>query len=161
MRFQISLPMSSRPKYWPCSMLIMTTSPSTSAVRTEGLREMIVESTMSAIAFALSGAPSVALVWCVYHSLTGSPPRSLQLSIAAFDPAHEPPDMDTACQHQAVFEAVFLRRLFVLGPFGHQALQPRQIEQPARQRRGFKALDIACDVGASGLERTEPGRSVH
>jgi hypothetical protein len=29
-------------------------------------------------------------------------------------------------------------------------LQPRQVEQPARRRRGYLALDIACDF--SGLD---------
>src|SRR5580698_10790070 len=123
--------MSSKPKYWPCSMLIITTSPSISAVRTEGLRETMVESAMRLVASALSEVSPVGIAFCA--SIAGStvyfyPPtksrtpkssgrtpqtlrgldrrtcrQGLRLFIATFDPAYEPADMQGARQRQPVF----------------------------------------------------------
>jgi hypothetical protein len=60
-------------------MLIITTSPSISAVRTEGLRETIVESAMRLVASALSEVPPVCIAFCCLNCRDHS----------LFRPAHE------------------------------------------------------------------------
>src|SRR5580704_971603 len=148
----MSMSMSSRPKYWPCSILIITTSPSTSAVRTEGLRGYCL--------LALPLPPRL-----LGPQLISACPRSRDrakpappLFIAAFDPADEPADMNASCQREPVFADTALGGLRVLWPLRHQALEARQIDQPARQRRSLQALDFAADVYPFGVERTKPGR---
>src|SRR5438876_10988425 len=124
-------------------MLIITTSPSTSAVSTEGLREITVASAMAASASAGGASSSVGMV--LHPSMTGRavylrtgaksrPPNPSR--IRALDPAQEAADMDAAGQHELIVLAAFLSRVLVHGPLRHQTLQARHVEQAARKRGG-------------------------
>src|SRR5713101_4186218 len=160
-------------------MLIITTSPSTSAVSTDGLREMMVASSTRAASLPELAAGSA----CIRSASFDQPRRSLfpphrevemrhrsrdpairragaHSRIAPLDPAHEPADMDAAGEHGSVFVAAMLRLLRVVGPLRHEALQARQVEQSPRERGGFETFDIPGDILPSGIEGTEPGRRV-
>src|SRR3990172_1306173 len=65
--------------------------------------------------------------------------------IAAFDPADEPADMKAAAERQFEFATATLSDLFVFRPLRHEALQPRQIDHAARQRRCVQSVKLQGD----------------
>src|SRR5262249_26020733 len=131
-------------------MLIITTSPSTSAVSTEGLREMTVASAMAARWVADCALLSAGIGFSPSdHRDRSLFPRAWQVEtkpnsgaqgsrIAAFDPAHKAADVDSAGEREAVVGLFPLRRVLVFGPVRHETLQARHIQEPARQRGGLE-----------------------
>ncbi len=68
--------------------------------------------------------------------------------------------MNTTGKREPVFAPALFGFVLVLRPLCHQALQARQVNQPARQRRSFEPFDVGGDVIAPRIERAEPGRRV-
>src|SRR5262249_8556509 len=73
------------------------------------------------------------------------------------DPAHEATDVSAAGEDEPVFGLTLLCRVVVFRPFGQQSLQARDIQEPARQRRGRETLDLRSEILASPIERAKPG----
>src|SRR5580700_5681062 len=79
-------------------------------------------------------------------------------SVAALDPADEPANMDTAGQQALVLPRTQLRRLLILRPLVHEALETRNVEHAAAKRRGFDTLEVAADIVALGVKGAKPCR---
>src|SRR5581483_10018166 len=130
----------------------MTISSCTAAARSDVLRLIRVRPSILCSCGSVIGNP---------HAEDSGAPSVQPSCIAPFNPANEVADVNGAAQSQTVITPAFFGGVGIGRPVADQALQTREIDQAASDRRCFKSIKITTDAGPPLSETAEPGCALY